>query len=1394
MFPVVKQKMGRRVRLFQTILVSTVLASLLLTLTTSPAMAAGNDTEVDELELAATFECISVYSNFSDDDNGNNQATLEYREVDGTWKQGMALSVDRRQTIYDRLLGGNVSNPYRNQWRGSILGLTPNTEYEVRVTFTDPDGVTGTNPVVSTIRTRNDNFTLGSGNSYYVATDGNDLNPGTEAQPFRTIQHAADTVTAGDTVYIKAGTYQEQITITASGTADNSITFQNYGSDEVIINGGNANNVILLDGADYIRFRGLEARNGARHIFKLANEANYNVIEECTILDFGYTVPDAGVGIVTESHDNVIQNNYISSARNGYSDERHREAGITLNFWNGDTNRGPGAGTIIRYNTIEGVNGGLGDGVGGDENDDIQNGLYKDADCYGNTMINTNSDGVESEGGNINVRIWGNTMIDWGTSNVAFAPCKIGPLYVFRNVGYRSKELSLKVGWERDYGGHAYIYNNTFVTNDPAVDSYGVADWGGEGGISNQVYRNNIFMCSRWPIMLQYSPVHNMDFDYNNLWNGGRWAEFIVFNRSGYDSLAAFSSATGNETHGISANPLFVDLDNGDLRLQDTSPCIDAGELIIGFNDPDGPYPYAGSAPDIGALESGYIAPNRPPVLSPIGNKSAHEEELLEFIISASDPDNDPLTYSASNLPAGASFTPATRTFSWTPTSDQAGSYPNIHFQVSDGELTDSEDITITVTSGNRAPVLSPIGDKSVHEEGLLEFTISASDPDNDPLTYSASNLPAGATFNTSTHTFSWTPTSDQAGSYPNVYFQVSDGELADSENITITVTAGSSPGLRVNAGGSVYTDSHGNSWQADQAYSSGNWGFYGADNTVDHGTSYAISGTTDDRIYQTERWGLSGYRFDLGNGTYNINLHFAETYEGITGPGQRVFDVSVEGQLALDNLDIFSEVGHSTALIKVLNNVTVQDGQLNIDFSSVIEEPEINGIEIFAAGATPNNPPVLNPIGDKSVEEGALLEFTISATDPDGDTLAYSASNLPTGASFTPANHTFSWTPDSGQAGSYPNVHFQVYDGELTDAENISITVNTPSTSGGGGGGGGGPDTSPPRITDITVNNITKTSADISWTTHEKSDSQVEYQASPALLSTLDETMVREHSVHLSNLIPGTTYQYKVMSRDVSGNLAVSDEYTLTTPGTPPTLTVSALDISPTNAYIGEDVLVSVLVSNSGDAAGNYQVVLKINDTVVATKDVTDLPGGATQEVVFNTARNAAGFYTVEVNGVTGSFTVTGAPATEAILFNATPTYNSETGQFARARITYEVESPAEPMTDVGLILKVGLDGEPIEELPLFAANQLEMGRSGSLDYIPPQGWQSGTYTFQAMLYADGELYASTAAAELEVSADTAVTVVRWATLSAIIGITLVVIAVTVVMILRRRRDMLGA
>jgi hypothetical protein len=105
---------------------------------------------------------------------------------------------------------------------------------------------------------------------------------------------------------------------------------------------------------------------------------------------------------------------------------------------------------------------------------------------------------------------------------------------------------------------------------------------------------------------------------------------------------------------------------------------------------------------DIGAYES------QPVVLNPIGDKSATEGQNLSFTVSATDPDLlDTLTFAASSLPPGASFNPGTRTFSWTPTSADVGAHPGVHFSVSDGIFSDTEDIGITVVA---ASVTTPPG------------------------------------------------------------------------------------------------------------------------------------------------------------------------------------------------------------------------------------------------------------------------------------------------------------------------------------------------------------------------------------------------------------------------------------------------------------------------------------------------------------------------------------------------------------------------------------------------------------------------------------------------------------------------------------------------------------
>ncbi len=236
----------------------------------------------------------------------------------------------------------------------------------------------------------------------------------------------------------------------------------------------------------------------------------------------------------------------------------------------------------------------------------------------------------------------------------------------------------------------------------------------------------------------------------------------------------------------------------GTGAAQGNSP-VDAGQattLTLTDLADDKVHYFAVTAYDTSGYESSYsniIASsavtadtNQPPVLAAIGAKAGIENVLMAFSIQATDSDGDTLSYSASQLPPGASFNQSTRTFSWTPGYAQAGTH-QVTFSVSDGNATDSETIAINIGDVNRPPTVAPIGQRSIAENQPLSIVVEATDPDGDAITVSASGLPAGAVFEPTTHRLNWQPTFDQSGEY-HVTFRVSDGKESASRDVRITV------------------------------------------------------------------------------------------------------------------------------------------------------------------------------------------------------------------------------------------------------------------------------------------------------------------------------------------------------------------------------------------------------------------------------------------------------------------------------------------------------------------------------------------------------------------------------------------------------------------------------
>src|SRR5262249_42400870 len=189
---------------------------------------------------------------------------------------------------------------------------------------------------------------------------------------------------------------------------------------------------------------------------------------------------------------------------------------------------------------------------------------------------------------------------------------------------------------------------------------------------------------------------------------------------------------------------------------------------------------------------------NHTPVIQPIAPKTVYEGVALSFAVQASDPDGQALTYSATGLPLGASFNAGTHVFSWTPSYLQAASY-DVTFRATDTMAAfDEETVHITVrdrTPGsNTPPVLDFVSDKSRAPGATLSFALSATDDQNDALTFSSGPLPSGAGFDPNTARFEWTPFNADEGSYVATFRVEDSSGAADSQSVRITVSKGAPP------------------------------------------------------------------------------------------------------------------------------------------------------------------------------------------------------------------------------------------------------------------------------------------------------------------------------------------------------------------------------------------------------------------------------------------------------------------------------------------------------------------------------------------------------------------------------------------------------------------------
>jgi hypothetical protein len=231
--------------------------------------------------------------------------------------------------------------------------------------------------------------------------------------------------------------------------------------------------------------------------------------------------------------------------------------------------------------------------------------------------------------------------------------------------------------------------------------------------------------------------------------------------------------------------------------------------------------------------------------------------------------------------------------------------------------------------------------------------TITAANGFNGAVTFGVTGLPTGATvgFNPTSvagsgpTTMTVTAASNTAGGNYPLTITATSGNLSHTASASLAVNAPVSLALpiRINSGGSGYTDAFGQVWLSDTGFQSGGTGTFS--------TAAGIAATADPALYRDLRYSTSGpltYQFALPNGNYTVNLKFAETF--YTSASQRVFDVALNGSTVQTHLDIFAAAGAGNKALDLSYPVTVAGGVLTVAMNPVTGLPVVNAIEILQA------------------------------------------------------------------------------------------------------------------------------------------------------------------------------------------------------------------------------------------------------------------------------------------------------------------------------------------------------------------------------------------------------------------------------------------------------------
>jgi hypothetical protein len=537
-----------------------------------------------------------------------------------------------------------------DRFAGSILDLEPDSEYEVRLTMTDPDGVRGQAVHTTKVRTRGEPRAATGGRVLHVYPP---AWRGPKQEPSFTGLMAAYAgagtgdwnvvfqrkVDPGDVILVHAGLYKGDrhnyvdplsttfdgaYLLTAKGTADRPIVIRAAGDGEVIFDGDGAFRLFDVMAADYHIFEGLTIRNAEVAFWAGVKDvagAKGLTVRDCRI-------ENVGVGVTTQyagSKDFYIADNIFLGR-----DDRHRVLG-----WANPGLYGAhpinsyyavkvyGSGHVIAHNAVAFFHDGISvctHGVPEPEQD-----LKAVAiDIYNNDIHVTGDDFIEADGGVHNIRVLRNRGVNAAHTGLSAQPIFGGPAYYIRNIVYNTP-VALKFA----NPAGVIVYHNTFIAENRTAQR-----------VSNAHFANNLFLGTDAAVGIAVlgGPTAYSTYDYNGyrpnraaetqyVWLGPKPGVQVDYERGPdqskrFKTLAELAAATGQETHGIeidfdifeslrppsspdSSKPGVpyeaVDLN---FRLKSDGKAVDAGVRLPNVNDG-----FAGRAPDLGAYEVGQTAP-----------------------------------------------------------------------------------------------------------------------------------------------------------------------------------------------------------------------------------------------------------------------------------------------------------------------------------------------------------------------------------------------------------------------------------------------------------------------------------------------------------------------------------------------------------------------------------------------------------------------------------------------------------------------------------------------------------------------------------------------------------------------------------------------------------------